>query len=156
VGVLEKPFYLRTDENAYFYLCSRLCLGIFALNIRILRFLHSAHSQIFKLITLLREVDINILQSCRLKRDVLHSSDLESFLLGVASALNGNTCPSLGCPIHIGSNKISYNVPAAQSTSPQLPGQHLCSTAGLRNIFMSANLERWRRFLSCELHEQKV
>jgi hypothetical protein len=47
VGVLEKLFYLSADANAFFYLGSRLCLGIFALNSRILRLLYSTHSQTF-------------------------------------------------------------------------------------------------------------
>ena len=38
---------------------------------------------------------------------------------------------------------------------PQPSAQHRCSTGGLHNFF-SANLECWRRFLSCELHKQEV
>jgi hypothetical protein len=83
------------------------------------------------------------------KFDVLSSSDLESFLLGVAIG-------SLGWPVHIGCNKISYNLLAAQSALPHLSGQLICSTGGLRNLFFSANLKCWRRFLLSKLHEQEV
>jgi hypothetical protein len=89
---------------------------------------------------------VNIFSSCRLKLDVLHSSYLKSFLFVVAIACHGNACPSIGCLTHTGSNKISYNLVAAQSAMPQLSGLHVCSTGGLRNIFFPANLECWSRF----------
>ena len=61
------------------------------------------------------------------------------------------------CTIHIGSNKVSYNLLAAQSAVPQLSCQHICSADGFRNIrILSKNLKFWRRFLSSEMHEQEV
>ena len=99
---------------------------------------------------------VNIFSSSPLKLDVLHSSRLESFTLVVAIACHGNACPSLGCPSHTGSNKISYNLLVPQSAMPQLLGLHICSTVGLRNIYFAANLECWRRFLSCGLHEEEA
>jgi hypothetical protein len=73
----------------------------FALNSRILRLLYLSPSHVYLLIQVLGEAEVNIFSSCQLKLDVLNSSDLESFLLGVAITVHGNTCPSLGCPIQI-------------------------------------------------------
>jgi hypothetical protein len=80
------------------------------------------------------EVEINTFLSYRLKLDVIRSSVLKSFLLGLATVLHGNASPSLGCPIHIGSNKLSYNLLSGKSGLPQLSCRHICPTAVLRNI----------------------
>jgi hypothetical protein len=58
-----------------------------------------------------------------LKTDVLHSTDLQSFLLGTVITLHGNACPSLGYTIHMGKTKISYNLLEAQSPLPHLSNQ---------------------------------
>lgn len=131
-------------------------MELFALNSRILCLLYSSPSEIFYLLQVLCEVEINIFWSCWLKLIVLHSSDLQSFLLRVAIALHGNACLSLGCPIHIGSKKVLYDLLAVESALPPLSGQHVCSTGRLQNIFCSADLECWHRFLSCDLRQQVV
>ena len=76
-------------------------------------------------------MEVNIFLIYELKLDVLHSSDLEFFLLWVANAVCGNACPSLSCPFHIGSYKILYYL-AVKSALPQLSGQHilLCPQVG--------------------------
>jgi hypothetical protein len=80
------------------------------------------------------EVEVNIFSSCQLKLDVLHSSDLEFFLLWVANAVCGNACSSLSSPFHIGSYKILCYL-AVESALPQLSGQLICSTGCLCNIY---------------------
>ena len=59
---------------------------------------------------------------------MLRFSDLEPFLLGVATAEPGNARP-----LNTGNNKTSYNLLAAQSALPQLSGQHTC---GLGSTFL--------------------
>jgi len=75
----------------------------FALNIRILR-LH----RYFSLVHVLCEVEVNIFSSIRLKLDLLRSSDVESFLLGVAIAEHGNACPSLGMKAFVTSGDSGF------------------------------------------------
>ena len=67
---------------------------------------------------------------------MLPTSYLETFLLGLAIAVHGNACPTLGCPIQVGSNTSSYNLFKAQSALPQPSGQHRSSTGDIRNIFL--------------------
>jgi hypothetical protein len=67
-------------------------------------------------------------------------SHLEAFILGVAIALHDIACPTLGCPIHVGSNTSSCNLFTGQSALPQPSGQHRSSTGGIRNIFFQHTL----------------
>jgi len=111
-GDLQKAVFLEYRRK-----CLLLCVEIITLIGRILRLLYSLSSQIFSLVQVLCEVEVETYSSCRLKLDVLHSSALESFPLGMVITFHDNASLSLGCPIYIENNNISYNLLAAQSLS---------------------------------------